>query len=63
VAARVEDVIFEGDRVIYETAAPALGGARLRVIDHDPEGHAPHPRGAEVWLGWRRRDLILFAEG
>lgn len=61
-AARVDDVIFEGERVLYEVTVPDLGGTKLRVIDHDPETHAVHARGDMVAVGWNARDLILFAK-
>ena len=35
----VVDAIFEGERIVYEVEVPALGGAVLRVFDHDAENH------------------------
>jgi putative spermidine/putrescine transport system ATP-binding protein len=57
----VEDVIFEGERVVYEVRADALAGLTLRVFDHDPAHHAEFERGAGVHLGWNARDLLVFA--
>jgi putative spermidine/putrescine transport system ATP-binding protein len=58
----VTDAIFEGERMVYEVAVPALAGAVLRVFDHDPAAHAPLDRGAAVRLGWTERDLLVFTQ-
>ena len=60
VAGTVEDMIFEGERVVYQVAVPALGGLVLSVFDHDPAGHAPRPAGSAVALGWNARDLLVY---
>ena len=57
----VADVIFEGERVVYEVRVDALGGTALRVFDHDPALHAAFDIGARVFLGWNARDLMIFA--
>ena len=57
----VSDAIFEGERVVYEVTVSALGGAVLRVFDHDPEGHSQHEIGSKVFLGWNARDVLVFA--
>jgi putative spermidine/putrescine transport system ATP-binding protein len=57
----VNDVIFEGDRLVYEVTSSELGGAVLRVFDHDPLLHKAFDRGAVVLLGWNTRDLLIFA--
>ncbi len=57
----VADVIFEGERVVYEVRVDALGGTALRVFDHDPALHAAFDIGAPVFLGWNARDLMIFA--
>ncbi|HET7715421.1 MAG TPA: ABC transporter ATP-binding protein, partial [Bauldia sp.] len=57
----VSDVIFEGERVVYEVRLPPLGGVTLRVFDHDPAEHAGFAAGARVFLGWNPRDLLVFA--
>jgi putative spermidine/putrescine transport system ATP-binding protein len=61
VQGKVEDVIFEGERVAYDVIVADLGGARLRVLDHDPAAHAEFEIGATVFLGWNARDLLIFA--
>ncbi len=60
--ARVEEVVFEGDRFVYGVAVPALGGASLRLFDLDPLEHARHRVGEAVAVGWRGRDLMLFPD-
>ncbi|GGD41753.1 ABC transporter ATP-binding protein [Aureimonas glaciei] len=60
VAGTVADMIFEGERVVYQVAVPALGGLVLSVFDHDPAGHAPRPAGSTVALGWNVRDLLVY---
>ena len=59
-AGRVEDAVFEGERVLYELSVPELAGLRLRAIDRDPGGHARHRPGAPVWVQWSPDDLLLF---
>ncbi|MGO4836609.1 TOBE domain-containing protein, partial [Rhizobiaceae sp. 2RAB30] len=56
----VADAIFEGERVVYEIAVPALGGDVLRVFDHDPAGHTQYEVGARVFIGWNARDVFVF---
>ncbi|WP_244487671.1 MULTISPECIES: ABC transporter ATP-binding protein [unclassified Aureimonas] len=58
--AEIVDVIFEGERVVYEARLAGGADTILRVFDHDPVGHAVQPVGAAVRLGWNRRDLIVF---
>jgi putative spermidine/putrescine transport system ATP-binding protein len=57
----VADVIFEGDRVVYEIAAPAAGDTVLRVFDHDPVGHNQFEPGSSVQLGWNEIDVLVFS--
>jgi putative spermidine/putrescine transport system ATP-binding protein len=57
----VADVIFEGERVAYDVVVADLDGARLRVFDHDPAGHAEFGIGETVFVGWNARDLLIFA--
>ena len=59
-AARVEDAVFEGERVLYELSVPELAGLRLRAIDRDPGGHARYRPGAPVSVHWSPDDLLLF---
>ncbi|MFP5076391.1 ABC transporter ATP-binding protein [Rhizobium sp. YIM 134829] len=60
VEARVEDCIFEGERMVYELSVPALGGVRMRVFDHDAESHLEFRPGDAVRLGWNVRDMHVF---
>jgi putative spermidine/putrescine transport system ATP-binding protein len=57
----VADVIFEGDRVVYEIAAPAAGETVLCVFDHDPAGHNQFEPGSSVQLGWNESDVLVFS--
>jgi putative spermidine/putrescine transport system ATP-binding protein len=57
----VADVIFEGERVVYEVRVEALGPTVLRVFDHDPALHAGFATGSRVFLGWNTSDLLVFA--
>lgn len=59
-AARVADVVFEGERVLYELVVPELGEAQLRAVDLDPGSHARHRPGAEITVSWSPDDLLLF---
>jgi len=58
----VTDVIFEGERLLYEVSVPALGGATLRIYHHDPDEFALVDKGAQVEVGWNARDLLIFAD-
>jgi putative spermidine/putrescine transport system ATP-binding protein len=60
VEGKVEDCIFEGERVVYEIRVPSLGGALMRVFDHDPETHLQFGPGDDVRLGWNARDMHVF---
>lgn len=60
--AEIADVIFEGERVVYEARPTGALGVSLRAFDHDPVGHAVQPVGAHVRLGWNTRDLIVFPQ-
>jgi putative spermidine/putrescine transport system ATP-binding protein len=59
--AEVLDVVFEGDRSVYEVRVPALAGAVLRLFDLDPQGHPRHRAGEALTVGWSARDLLVFA--
>ncbi|MEZ5863325.1 MAG: ABC transporter ATP-binding protein [Geminicoccaceae bacterium] len=60
--ATVTEVVFEGDRILYEVAVAALGNARLQLFDHDPEGHGRHATGDAVTVGWSPAHLLLFPD-
>ena len=57
---RVEDVIFEGERIAYEVLVDGFNEHRVRAFDHDPALHAEYPIGAHVFVGWNVRDLLVF---
>jgi putative spermidine/putrescine transport system ATP-binding protein len=57
---RVEDVIFEGERIVYEVLVDGFNEHRVRAFDHDPALHAEYPIGAHVFVGWNVRDLLVF---
>jgi putative spermidine/putrescine transport system ATP-binding protein len=57
---RVQEAIFEGDRVVYGVICPALGDTLLRVFDHDPLHHRSHAAGEAVFVGWNASDLMIF---
>jgi putative spermidine/putrescine transport system ATP-binding protein len=56
----VADVIFEGDRVVYEVEVQFAGERPIRVFDHDPAAHNQFEPGATVHLGWNARDVLVF---
>ncbi len=61
VEAQVADVVFEGDRLVYEVRVPAFGGASLRLFDLAPLDHPRHAPGSAVSVGWSPRDVHVFA--
>ena len=60
-AALIQDVVFEGDRLVYEVRVPALADAILRVIDPDPLRMPRRDPGDSLTIGWSPRDLFVFA--
>lgn len=58
----IQDVIFEGERLLYAVNVPALSQT-LRVYHHDPELHAMFEPGQGVKLGWNAKDLVIFKHG
>jgi putative spermidine/putrescine transport system ATP-binding protein len=60
VEARVEEVIFEGDRLVYGLTVHAFGDARLVAFDTDPLGHGRHAVGDDVRLAWQPDDVMIF---
>jgi putative spermidine/putrescine transport system ATP-binding protein len=57
---RIEEIIFEGDRIVYGVRCPALGDTLLRLFDHDPLHHRSHAAGDAVVIGWNASDLMIF---
>ena len=57
---RVADVIFEGERIVYEVQVDGFKEHRVRAFDHDPALHAEYPVDARVFIGWNVRDLMVF---
>ncbi len=58
--ARIEDVIFEGERLLYIAAVPDLPGIPFRIYHHDPDNLDLFEVGATVAIGWNAGDLKLF---
>ncbi|MEW9804503.1 ABC transporter ATP-binding protein [Mesorhizobium marinum] len=56
----VADVIFEGDRVVYEVQAPLPVDGLLRIFDRDPASHNQLDAGAAVFVGWNGVDMHVF---
>ncbi len=56
----VADVIFEGDRVVYEVEVPLSGANVLRIFDRDPAGHNQFEPGDGVSVGWNGADMHVF---
>jgi len=59
----VSDIIFEGERLLYEVAIPALGEEPIRIFHHDRNNFDTHELGESVHVGWKSRDLHIFAAG
>lgn len=58
--ATIKDVIFEGERLIYELSVPELGEEPVRIYHHDQNDFATHELGSAVHIGWTSRDLHIF---
>lgn len=56
----VSDVIFEGERLLYEVSVPQLGEEPIRIFHHDQNDFATHELGGTVHIGWKSRDLHIF---
>lgn len=56
----VTDVIFEGERLLYELSVPQLGNDPVRIFHHDRTDFATHELGRPVHIGWESRDLHVF---
>ncbi|MFO1048176.1 MAG: ABC transporter ATP-binding protein [Geminicoccaceae bacterium] len=61
VTAQVADVVFEGDRLVYEVRVPTFGGASLRLFDLAPLDHPRRAPGSTVSVGWSPGDVYVFA--
>lgn len=59
----VADVIFEGERLLYEISVPALSAEPIRIFHHDQNDFATHELGQAVLIGWKSRDLHVFVAG
>lgn len=59
----VADVIFEGERLLYEIDVQALGAEPIRIFHHDQNDFATHELGQSVHIGWKCRDLHIFVAG
>lgn len=56
----VSDVIFEGERLLYEVAVPTLSEEPIRIYHHDQNAFETHEVGETIHLGWKSRDLNVF---
>ena len=59
----VADVIFEGERLLYEITVPALSNKSIRIFHHDQNDFATHELGQDVFVGWKSRDFHIFVAG
>ena len=57
---RVTDVIFEGERILYELSVAALSNTLIRVIHHDQRDFSTFEIGETVFVGWQSRDMYVF---
>lgn len=58
-AAQVQDVIFEGERLLYVVKA-TLQDIEFQIYHHDPTSFDLFDVGAKIWIGWQRTDLRIF---
>lgn len=58
----ISDVIFEGERQIYEVDVPELSNTPIRIFHHDQDDFAQHDVGTLIHLGWTKRDMHIYAE-
>lgn len=56
----ITDVIFEGERLLYEVSVPELSDDVIRIFHHDQTDFATHELGSTVHVGWATRDLHIF---
>ena len=59
----ISDVIFEGERLLYEAIVPDLGPDPIRIFHHDQNNFETHELGETVHIGWKSRDLHIFVAG
>ena len=57
----VADIIFEGERVVYEIVLGQAGDALLRALDASPGRHQGFDRGEQIHIGWNAADLLVYA--
>lgn len=58
----ISDVIFEGERQIYEVDVPELSNTPIRIFHHDQDDFATHDVGTLIHLGWTKRDMHIYLE-
>lgn len=58
---KIIEIIFEGERIIYQVAVPQLGSSSLTVIGH--EGRQPRALSEQdhVKIGWEESDMRFFS--
>jgi len=56
----ISDVIFEGERLLYEVSIPGLSDEVIRIFQHDQIDFVIHELGSTVHIGWATRDLHIF---
>jgi putative spermidine/putrescine transport system ATP-binding protein len=59
-SATVADLIFEGERVVYEFSLERAPNRTIRIIDANPAEHSLLARGAHVTLGFSAKDMLVF---
>lgn len=57
---RVEDVIFEGERLLYIVAVPELPETLFRIYHHDPDNLDLFEIGETAAIAWNASDLKIF---
>lgn len=60
VVGQVRQVVFEGDRIVYEVHVPDMDDALVQVFVHDLEGHVEQKTGSAVSLTWNAAALYAF---
>lgn len=57
---RIEDAVFEGERVIYEVSIPELGGLVFKAISHLAGKEEILQVGLTTTIGWAAEKLLVF---